>query len=186
MEWSERHVSRVGDVTIRWEWRDPEHLEAHRKEFTLPVERVLDEVAARAVAGNPGDHPLDPRDRAGAESEGTDRWVHIDMDLGRVTGLAGLRDVPPDGSQSFWGYRLRRAIPSHLCFGQRRPTSHVCVWGIKRGERFIIHTIYPGTVAPREIHDPELALTDLPASIEFWRSRAIIVAPEEYRLEPDQ
>ena len=42
--------------------------------------------------------------------------------------------------------------------------------------------MYPGQVAPREIHDPELPLKELQDAIDFWRCHAIVVSEGEYTL----
>ena len=142
-----------------WVWRDPSHLEAHRHEFLHPVEDILDDLRER-LAGQRGE---------------PDTPLHEEWELPYETGLSGLKEVPPDGSESFWASRPGRSIPSHLCRGERRPTCWICLWGWWKEGSFLIHTLYPGRKAPREIHDPEIAPEDLPRAIEFWRKHAIIV-----------
>ncbi len=161
-----------------WRWRDPGHLEAHRAEFYLDPESVL-EMLRPLVA------PLRPRRKGEgpAEAPGLTR-LHEDFELPAVVGESGLREVDPEGSQSFWAYRRGRSIPSHVCLGERAPTRFVCLWGEWDADAFVIHTLYPGLRAPREIHDPELTLSDLPVSIEFWRNHAIITQEGSYSRDP--
>ncbi len=173
-----------------WRWRAPSHLEAHRAEFSRPLEDVLDELRPLVIATKPTGDELSGVTRSQAEAAGTPppagdpRWVHEDWNLSSTVGSSGLRRVSPDGTESFWAYRRGRHIPSHLCLGERQPTNSVCLWGWWERGTFVIHTIYPGTVAPREIHDPEITMTDLPAAIEFWRQHAIIVAEDGFSREP--
>ena len=151
---------------FRWRWNDPDHLEAHLNEFARPVEEILAELLPYIA-------PL--RAKRGSR-------LHRDWELSSPTGYSGLQEVPPDGSQSFWGYRRGRTIPSHLCLGTRTLTRNICLWGWWEDEAFAIHTLYPGTTAPREIHDPDLAPSDLPHAIEFWRTHAIITEEGAYTL----
>ncbi len=125
---------------IRWKWNDPGHFEAHKQEFIRPVEEILEELSLLLA-----DVERAPGDR-----------LHRDFCLSAPAGLSGLMEVPADGSGSFWGYRKGRSIPSHLCRGEKKETNMVCLWGWWESEElFIIHTIYPGRSAPREIHDGE-------------------------------
>lgn len=162
--------------TFAWRWNDPTHLEAHRTEFIRPVEEILEAVRPHLAALRPS-----PADLTASEQP---VMVHADWTLERPTGYSGLRNVPPDGSESFWAYRTGRAIPSHLVLGEREETSDICVWGWWEPDTFVIHTVYPGTVAPREIHDPALALADVPRAIAFWSTHAIITAEGAFRFEP--
>lgn len=161
--------------TFSWRWRDPEHLEAHRHEFTRPVEEILEELrpVVRAESGQ-------ERSQGGFVR----RWVHIDAELSGPVGVSGLRSVDPDGSMSFWAYRRGRQIPSHLCLGEGELTNRACIWGWWEDAEFVIHTLYPGRVAPREIHDPEIPLGELPVAIEFWRQHAILTHEGAYAHEP--
>ena len=102
-------------------------------------------------------------------------WLHRAFQYPGTVGITGLRTVPPDGTESFWGYRRNRTTISHLCHGTKEPTDRVCLWGWWDGEIFIVHTLYPGEAAPREIHDPELPLDEVAKSLEFWRNHAIVV-----------
>jgi hypothetical protein len=155
-----------------WRWIDPSHLEAHRAEFYLPPEEVLEQLKPLVAEQRP--------DVVGSEQVA----FHTDIELPDLIGESGLKRVPPDGSQSFWGYRLGRAIPSHLCLGKREPTRSVCLWGAWEEDAFLIHTLYPGRRAPQEIHDPQIALSGLPESIEFWRTHAIITKEGSYSRTP--
>ncbi|MFP4551057.1 MAG: hypothetical protein ACLFNT_09650 [Spirochaetales bacterium] len=160
--------------SFTWRWRDPSHLEAHRAEFYLRPEEVLEEL-----------RPIVARMRP-ALPDGSDAPFHADFELAEVVGESGLKEVNPGGSDSFWAYRLGRSIPSHLCFGTREPTKSVCLWGTWEEDVFVIHTLYPGRRAPREIHDPEIALNDLSHAIEFWRLHAIITKEGSYSLTPNR
>ncbi len=162
---------------FEWRWRDPSHLDAHRAEFFIPPEDVL-ELLRPLVA------PRRPAPPEGARSDAVEVPLHEDFGLEVTVGESGLREVPPDGSESFWAYRSGRAIPSHLCLGKRVPTQRVCLWGTWKGSVFEIHTLYPGTRAPREIHDPDIQLADLPAAITFWSTHAIITQHGSYSHEP--
>ena len=164
---------------FEWRWRDPAHLEAHRAEFFLPPEEVL-ELLRPVVA------PLRPDPPEDGSGEGRGVQVHTDIELSVVVGESGLRAVAPDGSESFWAYRPGRSIPSHLCLGKRVATRSVCLWGTWEADAFVIHTLYPGTRAPREIHDPEIQLSDLAKAIEFWRTHAIITKDGSYSSRPNQ
>ncbi|MFP4378540.1 MAG: hypothetical protein ACLFP4_15970 [Spirochaetales bacterium] len=159
----------VAGSEFEWVWKDPSHLEAHRHEFYVSPDEIL-ELLRPLVA---------PPAESGAS-------LHKHYALDRIVGESGLRRVAPDGSDSFWAYRLGRQIPSHLCLGERVATNHVCLWGTWHGRTFVIHTLYPGTRAPREIHDPELALADISTSIEFWRTHAIVVTERDYSTLPNR
>lgn len=163
-----------------WRWNDPSHLDAHRAEFSRPIESILSELHPLVAVMRP--HPEE------IERSSEPIMLHADWELSSVAGTSGLRVVPADGSESFWAYRHGRAIPSHLCHGERVQTRRVCLWGWWEQAAFLIHTLYPGTVAPREIHDPALALEDIPAALEFWSTHAIITSEGEYHNEaaPDQ
>ena len=175
---------RTSEASTRfaWEWRDPSHLDAHREDFSRPVEDILEELRPLVAPTRPRadafEAPKTGRDDA-ANLDDT-RWVHADWELSRVAGMSGLCRIRADGSESFWAYRTGRHIPSHLCLGHPKPTRSVCLWGWWEPDAFIIHTIYPGKAAPREIHDPEIPLSELPAAIEFWRLHAIITAADGY------
>lgn len=165
-----------GSRAFAWRWNDPSHLDAHRAEFLRPVEDILDELYPLVA-------PLRPRDEEiAAASEPIP--LHVDFALSAPPGLSGLRTVPADGSESFWAYRRGRSIPSHLCHGEREVTDRICLWGWWDSTHFVIHTLYPGTVAPREIHDPAIALADLPRAIAFWSTHAIITPEGAYSIEP--
>jgi hypothetical protein len=51
-------------------------------------------------------------------------------------------------------------------------------------DAFAIHTLYPGLRAPREIHDLDLTLSELPHTIKFWRNHAIITQEGSYSRDP--
>lgn len=127
-------------------------------------------------------------DRSGSAAEARRHWVHEEWELSAPTGYSGLRGVSPGNAagegDSFWAYRAGRRIPSHLCLGERELTSWVCLWGWVEPGVFVIHTIYPGRKAPREIHDPELALSQLSEAIEFWRTHAIVTEEGAFSVEP--
>lgn len=162
-------------LSFEWRWRDPSHLEAHRDEFLRPLDEILEELRPHAAQRRPA---------PGGITQHDELELHGDFELESTVGESGLREVPPDGSESFWAYRPGRSIPSHLCLGKREPTRHVCLWGRWEPAAFVIHTLYPGRAAPREIHDPEVPLEELPAAIEFWRNHAIITKEGAYSRTP--
>lgn len=148
----------------RWLFRDPTHIDAHRSDFLISPEELIDRLFPELAN-------LDL-----PEGE----WFHKDFILSHNVGYTGLVEVPADGSASFWGYRKGRAIPSHLAIGKKSTTRNLCVWGFREGEDLEIHTAYPGTSAPREIHDPEISLEELPQAISFWSRHAILVTEGEF------
>ncbi len=158
---------------FKWSWKDPEHFEAHKKDFSRPLDEILEEVEALLPA---------PSER----KEGT--WFHEDFELSRSTGLSGLKVLfkreTLDEDTVFWAYRRGRTIPSHLALGEKTKTNCLCLWGTWTAEGFEIHTIYPGRKAPREIHDPDLKLSEIPEAVEFWKHHAIITEKGEYSFEP--
>jgi hypothetical protein len=140
--------------------RDPAHLEAHRAEYLLPLETLL-ELAARALAAGPR--------QPGAE-------LKIGVRCPRAVGSGGLARLWPWTRGDFWAPRPGRTIPSHLIAARRRPTRWLCIWGSWESDsHFVVHTLYPGRPAPREIHDPDLAPAQLNEAIRFWSRHAIIV-----------
>lgn len=155
-----------------WKWNDPSHLEAHRAEFYVPPEEVLEQL-----------YPL-VAERRPSESGTGQVPFHADFEFPGVVGETGLKTVAPDGSESFWAYRVGRRIPSHLCLGTRETTRSVCLWGWWAPDAFVIHTLYPGRRAPREIHDPDIELAQLPEAIEFWRTHAIITNEDSFSRTP--
>jgi len=143
------------DVAVSF---DAGHLVAHADDFTLSWDQVLDVIAAS----------LDRSDtRAGV--------VHAGFLQSGVVGRTGVVTVG-SSDQSFWGYRPGRSVPSHLIVGTKEATREICIWGAWLSpDRFDLWTCYPGGPAPREIHDPDLALDDIDASIAFWSAHAIII-----------
>ncbi|MDC7124018.1 MAG: hypothetical protein PQJ46_00525 [Spirochaetales bacterium] len=160
---------------FQWKWRDEFHLEAHKHDFLVPVEKILQDIKPIVY---------DFFSSAKKDISGEPVWFHEDFELDYETGLSGVKKVAPDSSESFWAYRLGRKIPSHLCLGEKQPTKSLCLWGMWMPETFLIHTIYAGTTAPREIHDPEIRLSELPEAIDFWRTRALIVKEGEFSELP--
>ena len=151
----------MNDITITL--RDEAHLLAHVDHFAVPLETALGWVKDQLTAR--------------VEHSG---WAHFDFICPQVVGLTGLLDV---GSESggFWARRRGRSIPSHLVVGDKAPTTRLCVWGFWQDETtFVLHTLYPGRVAPREIHDPELPVSVLPEALAFWTRNAIVVEPGEW------
>ena len=89
--------------------------------------------------------------------------------------------MAPGMAGDFWARRRGRTLPSHLIVGSKVATRDLCVWGFwTTQETFVLHTLYPGRVSPREIHDPELPLDHLRASLAFWTTHAIVVSPGEW------
>lgn len=152
--------------TFRWRWNDPHHLEAHRAEFSASVESILDELAQLIPDANRED----------------ESWIHQDFKLSQITGFSGLKRLD-DEQSDFWAYRKGRTIPSHLIHGERRSTYYICLWGWCEKGEFVIHTLYPGRKAPREIHDPKLHPSEMKKAIDFWCNHAIITTKGEYSFE---
>lgn len=144
--------------------RDEAHLRAHLADFSVPLEEALEWAA----------------ERLGLESRRTG-WAHLEFAARRQVGFGGLKRLHLWSRGDFWARRRGRRLPSHLIVGRKRATRYLCVWGVWADEEsFMLHTIYPGKVAPREIHDPELPLEELPAALAFWTRHAIVVAPGEW------
>jgi hypothetical protein len=149
------------EFTIRF--RDEGHLKAHAAHFAVPLDTAMGWVRAQ----------LSARPRQG--------WAHFDFSAPRVTGVSGLRRIRPWTKGDFWAPRKGRTIVSHLVVGRKTSTRNLCVWGYWESEEtFILHTLYPGRRAPREIHDPELARTEVADAVRFWSRHAIVVAPGEW------
>jgi hypothetical protein len=143
---------------VRIVLRDPDHLRAHLDDFRVPLDRALELARAKLEAL--------PR-RSGIE--------HFDFAAPEVVGVTGLKRILPWTRGHFWGLREGRSLPSHLIHGRKQPTRRLCVWGVWQDEEtFVLHTLYPGRTAPREIHDPELPLAELPAALAFWTRHAIV------------
>ena len=148
------------DFTITF--RDEGHLRAHLDHFSVPLDTALGWARGQLAS----------RPRTG--------WAHFDFECPQPSGFTGLRSVVPGGSD-FWARRRGRTIPSHLVVGEKSITKSLCVWGYwQDASTFVLHTLYPGVVAPREIHDPEIALPELPNALEFWTHHAIVVATGEW------
>jgi len=144
-------------------FRDEGHLRAHVEHFSAPLDRALGWVKV----------PLATVPRSG--------WSHFDFVAPEVVGLTGLKVVRPWTRGDFWARRRGRTILSHLIVSEKVSTRRLCVWGFWSDEQtFVLHTLYPGRVAPREIHDPELTAAELPAAMKFWTRHAIVVAPGEW------
>lgn len=151
-------------MSIRIVVRDESHLRAHADHFAVPIDTALEWAAARLEAS--------------ARRTG---WEHLDFEAPEVTGVTGLKTLWPWTRGDFWACRRGRRLPSHLILGEKRPTRRLCVHGLWQEDgSFLLHTLYPGRAAPREIHDPELPLADLPAALRFWTRHAIIVSPTEW------
>ncbi len=141
---------------------DPDHLAAHAADFAMSWSEVAAAIAASL-------------DRSGTRV-GT---VHDGFIQPAEVGVTGILTVGSDDG-AFWGYRPGRTIPSHLIAGEKEPTRELCVWGEwVAPDRFELWTCYPGGPAPREIHDPEIALDQLDEAIAFWAVHAIVVDPDE-------
>jgi len=151
-----------GTVTIVL--RDRAHLEAHLGDFRVPLETALDWARSRLE---------ESACRSGEE--------RLEFRVPRLVGMTGLATLRPWTRGAFWARRRGRTIPSHLIVGRKRPTWWLCAWGAWQGENtFVLHTLYPGRTAPREIHDPEISVEELPRALGFWTRHAIIVAAGEW------
>jgi hypothetical protein len=149
-------------IDIRF--RDEGHMEAHAADFIVPLELVLGWVRSRLEA-----------------AESRSGWAHFDFEAPRTVGLSGLKTIRPWTRGDFWARRKGRSLPSHLIVGRKQATRRLCVWGFWQDESsFVLHTLYPGRAAPREIHDPELEPSELPRSISFWTRHAIVVLASEW------
>jgi hypothetical protein len=152
------------NTRISISFRDEEHLKAHAEHFIVPFDRAL-EWARTYLEASPG--------RTG--------WEHFDFKAPQKVGMTGVKTLRPWTRGDFWARRRGRTLPSHLIAGSRRATRRLCVWGFWKDEgTFVLHTLYPGRVAPREIHDPELPLSELPTALRFWTRHAIVVSSSEW------
>jgi hypothetical protein len=151
-----------GGVTIVL--RDRAHLEAHVGDFRVPLETALEWARSR----------LEESPRRGGEER-------LEFRAPGMVGMTGLATLFRWTWGAFWARRRGRTIPSHLIVGTKRPTRWLCVWGAWQGEgTFVLHTLYPGRAAPREIHDPEITMEELPRAIAFWSRHAIVVEAGEW------
>ncbi len=154
---------------IEWKWSDPSHFRAHSNDFFRPAEEILREI----------EDLIPPEERIPG------RILHGDFSLQTETGLTGLRDLSSGTDDSFWAYRSGRNIPSHLILGEKKPTVSICLWGRwEREDLFIIHTLYPGHAAPKEIHDKTLKLDEIAESVRFWSRHAIVTEEGAFSFEP--
>lgn len=168
-----------GARSFSWVWNDPSHRAAHAADFVMDPDRVLDLLAGRIAPLMPDETSMIAPYRDQPELA-----FHEDFELDDSVGRTGLRNVCEDSTPSFWGYRAGRRTPSHICLGEKALTKRVCLWGWWEPGRFVIHTLYPGRVAPREIHDPELPPEDISAALDFWRCHAIVVGEGDYTMVP--
>lgn len=153
---------------------DHDHIEAHRRDFAIPLAKILGYAARALIPGAPGIRVLASRDGPGSAL----RWIEAPL----VVGWAG---VIPAGAKAFWGYRLGRKTPSHLVHGRKRRTRHLTMYGTwETADRFHLRTVYAGDATPREIHDPQIPPQDLDAAIAFWGTHAIVVVKGDYTTEP--
>jgi len=144
--------------------RDEDHLNAHLDHFSVTLDQALAWVRHRLEASST---------RSG--------WEHFDFRAPRRVGLTGLKTLRPWTRGDFWACRRGRSCPSHLIVSRKHPTRTLCVWGFWQDDStFILHTLYPGRVAPREIHDPELSPSEMGDAVRFWARHAIIVSPSEW------
>jgi hypothetical protein len=151
-------------AAIHISFRDEAHLRAHADHFSVPIDRALEWARARLEA-----------------STGRTGWEHFDFEAPETVGVTGLKTLWPWTRGDFWARRRGRKLPSHLILGSKRPTRRLCVHGYWQDETtFLLHTLYPGRAAPREIHDPELTPAELPKTLKFWKRHAIIVGPSEW------
>ena len=164
-------------MDFEWVWSDPSHLEAHIRDFFVHPSELLQDIYPEVLKMKPEEAAI----LDAFKHKKTLGFQHS-FELPEAVGDSGLVNVCESGISSFWGYRIGRSIPSHLCLGDKEPTNSLCLWGRWEPGRFVIHTMYPGKVAPREIHDPELPLEETQAAIDFWRCHAIVVKDGEFSL----
>jgi len=162
---------------FEWVWSDPSHLDAHIRDFLIHPSKLLELIYPEVLDLKPEAELI--QDALNRKEE---LWLQQSFLLSEPVGKSGLKNVCEDGNSSFWGYRIGRTLPSHLCLGAKELTKSLCLWGRWEPGKFVIHTMYPGQVAPREIHDPELPLKELQTAIDFWRCYAIVVSEGEYSL----
>lgn len=162
---------------FEWVWADRSHLNAHIHDFIQDPDRVLEQIVHAVEMLKPDEDQLRT-----ATATNDELWLQREFELGEPAGWTGLKDVCRDKVDSFWAYRIGRSVPSHLCLAEKELTRCVCLWGRWEPGRFVIHTLYPGRAAPREIHDPALEPAEIQASIDFWRCHAIVVREGEYTL----
>lgn len=155
-------------LDFNWKWRDLSHIEAHKKDFIVDIDNLLKKIKPKIKEES-------------NRRNGT--WVKKDFDLEIEVGYTGLKAAD---ETSFWAFRNSRSIPSHLILGIKVRTSFLCIWGYWQDHNFVIHTIYPGTVAPKEIHDKDLQLGEIDSSIKFWSKNCIIVKEGEYSWNPEK
>ncbi len=163
------HEKRDITITIA----DPTHLAAHESDFALRLEEALELVRRKLAGAEPVFDCLISDVIAADSPVGRSGLAKLD-DQGRARLAGELR-------RSFWGYRRQRSIPSPLIEGKKEPTNSLCFagWWVTSIE-FKLHTLYPGTPAPREIHDPEISLDELDEAVRFWSRHAIIVDSGAY------
>ena len=88
--------------------RDPSHLEAHRKEFSLGLERSLEFA----------------RDALAARRPEVGKWEVFALRCPEVVGTGGLKRLWPWTRGAYWAKREGRSIPSHLIRSRRRILAH--------------------------------------------------------------
>ena len=162
---------------FEWTWSNPSHLDAHIRDFLIHPSELLELIYLEVLDLKPEAELI--QDALNRKEE---LWLQQSFLLSESVGKSGLKNICEDGISSFWGYRIGRTLPSHLCLGEKELTKSLCLWGRWEPGKFVIHTMYPGQVAPREIHDPELPLKELQTAIDFWRCYAIVVSEGEYSL----
>ncbi len=163
---------------FEWVWNDPSHLDAHIRDFLIHPSELLELIHPEVLKLKP-----EERDILDAFKGNKTLGFQHSFELPDPVGDSGLVNVCESGNPSFWGYRIGRSIPSHLCLEKKELTTSLCLWGRWEPGKFVIHTMYPGQVAPREIHDPELPLAELQAAVDFWCCHAIVVSEGEYTYE---
>ncbi len=160
---------------FEWVWSDPSHLDAHIRDFLIHPSELLGLIYSDVLDLKPEENVI-----IDAFKGKIKLGFQQSFELSEPVGDSGLVNVCESGISSFWGYRIGRSIPSHLCLGKKEQTNRLCLWGRWEPGKFVIHTMYPGQVAPREIHDPAIPLEELQEAIDFWRCHAIVVREGEY------
>lgn len=154
---------------IVFRWRDESHFAAHSDDFIVDPQDMLNALSIMLP------RQLTREQRVPQSGEEIIYGFHMPQ----TVGYTGLRELDSENA-AFWAFRKGRTYPSHLILGEKALTNELCLWGQMQDEHFLIHTLYPGSPAPREIHDPQLPIEDIDRSIDFWTKHAIIISEGDF------